>query len=189
MSDTRTTKTVFRFMMAWNDEREERWLAEQERSGWHLKAVRFFGYTFERGAPRDLAYRLDLLPSARHDRQEYFALFRDAGWEHAGSRGLWQVFRKPVVDGRVPEIYTDVQSRIAKYRRLIALAVALLGLMVTQTAPRLASGGPSSSLARYPAILIIQVALLALFAYGAVRLMLVISRLKKGKPNAGETAR
>ncbi len=180
MSSGKQTKTVVRLLMAWNDEREERWLAEQERSGWHLKAVRCFGYTFERAAAAEVAYRLDFGPSVRHDRGEYFGLFRDAGWEHVGKRGLWQYFRKAVVDGQAPEIYTDPQSRIGKYRRLVALLGALFAVVLSQTAPRLAAEGQSgSALARYPAFLFLQLFLIAVFAYGIVRLLLVISRLKR----------
>lgn len=57
MSSDKATKTVFRMLWAWNDENEERWLEETERSGWHLKAVRGFGYTFEKGPPSEVAYR------------------------------------------------------------------------------------------------------------------------------------
>jgi hypothetical protein len=180
MSGEKSTKTVVRMLMAWNDQKEERWLAEQERSGWHLKAVRCFGYTFERAAPAEMAYRLDFGPSRFSDRSEYFGLFQDAGWEHVGTRGLWQYFRKAVVDGQVPEIHTDAQSRIAMYRRVIAIMAVMLGVMVTQTVPRLAMERQSvSSLGRYPAILVIQLSLVAIFAYGIVRLLLVISRLRR----------
>jgi hypothetical protein len=166
--------------MAWNDEKEERWLSEQERSGWHLKVVRCFGYTLERATPADVAYRLDVGPSARHDREEYFGLFRDAGWEHVGTRGLWHIFRKPVVNGQVPEIYTDPESRLAKYRRLMALMGVFLAVLATQTAPRVAGNG-QSAIARYPAILIVQVLAMAVFVYGITRLALVIRKLKRSQ--------
>jgi len=56
----------------------------------------------------------------------------------------------------------------------------MLGVMVTQTVPRLAMERQSvSSLGRYPAILVIQLSLVAIFAYGIVRLLLVISRLRR----------
>ena len=183
MSGEKATKKVFRMLMAWNDEKEGRWLAEQERSGWHLTAVRCFGYTFERAAPADVAYRLDFGPSRFHDKSEYFGLFHDAGWEHVGCRGLWQYFRKAVVNGQIPEIYTDAQSRIANYRRLIGLSVCMLAVLGSQTATNLAREGQSnSSISRYPAILILQLALMSIFAYSTVRLLLVISRLKRAKP-------
>lgn len=182
MRGEKTTRTVFRMLWAWNDEREGRWLAEQEKSGWHLTVVRCFGYTFEKASPADVAYRLDFGPQARGDRQEYFAIFKDAGWEHVGTRGLWQYFRRAAVDGRAPDIYTDPQSRIAMYRRAIALAVTMLGMLVTITSANLASRG--SILHREPGFLVLYILLMTVFAYAIVRLLLIISRLKKAKPGS-----
>jgi hypothetical protein len=119
MSSAVNARNVVRFFLPWRDEAEGSWLEQQERSGWHLEAVRPWGYRLVRGAPAEVAYRLDMVPPRRSDRPEYFGLFRDAGWEHVGCRGLWQVFRKPVVDGVIPEIHTDSASRIGTSRRLI----------------------------------------------------------------------
>jgi len=177
----KSTKTVFRIMLPWQDQSEERWLAEQARSGWRLRAVHCLSYSFETVAPEDMAYRLDFLPRRGHDRTEYLGLFKDAGWEYVGRRGFWQVFRKPVVDGVVPQIYTDPQSRIAMYRRVVGLLGMLLALMITQTAPRLSL--PSRPGSDLPAIIIaIQLSLTAAFLYGIVRLLLVIHGLKKAGP-------
>lgn len=182
MNSDQATKRVFRMLMPWNDEREGRWLAEQERSGWRLKAVRCFGgYVFERGAPADVAYRLDFGPSRFHDRSEYFGLFRDAGWEHVGSRGLWQYFRKAAVAGQDAEIYTDPQSRIAMYRRVSAIAGAMVAVMASQIGSTVSRGGAHSTLAGWPVILTIQLLLMAVFGYGIVRLLMVISRLKRSQ--------
>jgi hypothetical protein len=185
VSGEKTTKTVVRLLMAWNDRKEELWLAEQERSGWRLKAVRAFGYTFERAAPSDVAYRLDFGPPRFHDRSEYFGLFRDAGWEHVGTRGLWQYFRKATVDGQAPEIYTDPQSRIAMYRRLVALSAVMFSVLLSQAMPRLIVGGSTTAAARYPAVFALQLVLMAVFAYGTVRLLLVISRLRRSQGKQG----
>jgi hypothetical protein len=177
MSESRT-KTVFRMLMAWNDEREQRWLAEQERAGWRLRRVRAFGYTFEQAPPAEAAYRLDFGPPPR-ERAEYLALFRDAGWENLGRRGLWYFFRKPVTGDVVPEIYTDAASRIAMYRRVAAFMAVMLLSLVLQIAPRLASEGGTGWASHSPAFLTLQLLLAAVFAYGLVRLLLVISRLRR----------
>jgi hypothetical protein len=180
MSGREGTKSVFRMMMAWGDRDEERWLDEQARHGWHLKQVGLFRYTFDKGAPAEVAYRLDYGPTALRDRQEYFAIFRDAGWEHVGTRGLWQYFRKALVDGQVPEIHTDAHSRIAMYQRLIALMAVILGVQVIQVGTRLS--GVSTL---HPAFLVVQALLIAVFTYGIVRLVLVIARLKRLPKSVG----
>lgn len=177
------TKTVVRFLMAWNDEREERWLAEQERSGWHLKAVRSFGYTFERATSAEVAYRLDFHAGPRENRQEYLALFQDSGWEHLGARGLWHYFRQSVVDGRIPEIFTDPESRIAKYQRVMALLGVMLVLLAVVIAPKTPVEGVRDQ-ARlvdtvYASAFFIKLAVMAFLLYAIVRLARVIDRLKR----------
>jgi len=183
VSGEKTTKTVFRVLWAWNDEREERWLTEQERSGWHLKAVRGFGYTFERAAPSEVAYRLDFHRGPREDRQEYLDLFRDSGWELAGSRGHWYYFRRAVVDGKVPEIYTDPESRIAKYRQVMALMGVMLTILIVVIAPKApvhVVQEPGRLVERvYSYAFFVKLAAMAFLLYGMVRLSLVIGRLKK----------
>ncbi len=169
-------------LMPWNDEREALWLAGQEQAGWHLVQVSCLGYRFERAAPGEFTYRLDFGPSARTDRQEYFDLFKDAGWEHMGSRGLWQFFRKASSGGEAPEIYTDPQSRIRMYQRVIAFMVVMLASLVTITSANLSN--PDSIFVRYPSTFVVYVALMTLFSFGIVRTALLIRRLRKTPPRA-----
>jgi hypothetical protein len=108
-----------KWFWAWQDDREEQWLGEMSRQGLHLQHAGFFGqYTFLQGAPREVVYRLDFIANARKS-PDYFQLFKDAGWEHVGELGGWQYWRKDVVDGKIPEIFTDNASKIQKYQRLI----------------------------------------------------------------------
>jgi hypothetical protein len=179
MSGREGTKWVFRILLAWGDRKEETWLREQAQAGWHLARVGLFTYTLGKGVPSDVAYRLDYGPSVLVDRAEYFALFRDAGWEHVGSRGFWQYFRKAVADGQAPEIHTDAQSRIAMYRRLATLMAVMVGVQVTQVGTRL-----SAHSTLHPAFMGLQVLLIGVFTYGIVRLLLVIARLKRLQKSA-----
>ncbi len=182
----RETKKMFRMLLPWNDEKEEKWLEEEARAGWHLRKVGCFGgYTFERGPAAEVAYRLDFGPSARRDRSEYFGLFRDAGWEHVGRRGLWQFFRKPAAGGEVPEIYTDPASRIAKYQRIAAFLGVFAAVMVTQVGSSVTRTAGRSASGFLDAILVLQVLLMAVFVYGIVRLTRVVNRLKKQRKLAG----
>jgi hypothetical protein len=182
VSGDKTTRKVFRMLMPWNDEKEALWLADQEKAGWHLAQVNCFGYRFERAAPGDFTYRLDFGPPARLNRQEYFDLFGDAGWEHLGNRGLWQFFRKASGAGQTPEIYTDPQSRIAMYRRVIAFLLVMLAMLVTITSVNLSN--PSAIFQREPVIFGLYLVLMGLLAYGTLRLAWVIRRLKRSAPPA-----
>jgi hypothetical protein len=182
MSGEKTTKRVFRMMMAWNDQKEEAWLSEQARSGWRMTSVNAFGYTFERGAPEEVAYRLDWGPGCRRDQSEYLSIFRDSGWEYMGRRGRWSIFRKPVVGGVVPEIYTDPQSRIRMYQRVMGFFGAFLAIMAAQIGPQISREASPANLGRFPWVMAIYAVLIAFFLYGMVRMLLVIRRLRKTPP-------
>ncbi len=119
-----TTQKVFRWFWAWDDEKEEAWLRGMAQQGWHLQAVTFPGrYHFEQGTPRDDVYRLDFFTEHR-DKAAYLQLFHDAGWEHVEEYGSWEYFRKEAVNGEAPEIFTDPESKIKKYQRLLLVLAA-----------------------------------------------------------------
>jgi hypothetical protein len=115
-----TTCTKFRWYWAWQDHREEEWLGNMSREGWHLESFSLPGvYHFRKGAPKNYVYRLDFQTSPMKDREIYLQLFRDAGWEHLGSLSAWEYFRKEALPGEEPEIFTDPESKIKKYQRII----------------------------------------------------------------------
>lgn len=119
-----------KFFWAWQDEKEEAWLREMAQQGWHLVSPSYpCVYTFIQGEARDVAYRLDYITS-RVDRGEYMQLFQDAGWEHVGELVGWQYFRKDAKPGEDPQIYTDPESKIDKYRRLFGFLIILTPIWV-----------------------------------------------------------
>jgi hypothetical protein len=85
------------------------------------------------------------------------------------------------VGGRAPEIYTDPQSRIAMYRRVIAITGATVAVMASQVGSTVSRGVSHPTMAGLPIVLVIQVLLMAVFGYGTVRLIMVISRLKRSQ--------
>ena len=118
--DAKHEKRTFKWFWPWQDERLESWLGQMSHQGWHLASAGWPArYTFVRGEPADLVYRLDWQEAARKERPNYLQLFADAGWELAGSHAGWQIFRLPVGDGMTGEIFTDVDSKVAKYERTI----------------------------------------------------------------------
>lgn len=124
------TMRKFKLFPAWQDEKEENWLRQMSLQGWHLSRLGFPGfYFFEKGAPQDYAYRLDFITDSKK-KQDYYQIFRDAGWEHLGEMSAWQYFRKPSAGGSPPEIYTDPQSKSQKYRRLLGFLLIFLPLLM-----------------------------------------------------------
>ena len=118
--DTKIVKK-FKWFWAWQDEKEEDWLREMSKNGYHLKRPGFFGsYEFDVGEPVDYIYRLDFNASSNKDLDTYLQLFEDAGWDYLGNLGGWQYFRIKAISGGRPEIYSDNELKIQKYQRLIA---------------------------------------------------------------------
>ena len=116
-----TTLKQFHWFWAWDDEKEEAWLGEMARKGWHFKSVMVPGfYTFESGEPRNDVYRLDFFTNYRA-KADYVQLFMDAGWDYMGEMGSWQYFRIEANQGDNPEIYSDNNSKMIKYRRIITV--------------------------------------------------------------------
>jgi hypothetical protein len=177
--NAKARKTVLRAYWAWNNEKEERWLARMARDGWHLTAARGFFYRFEKGEPADVVYRMDYQSPGKFERKEYLGLFKDAGWEHVGEFGNMYYFRTKVGDGQAPEIHTDPESKIAMYRRMLGLFVIVTAVV---WAPLMTSIGQD----RHPhglwhAIRGVQIATMFIMGYCAVRIALKIGRIKKNR--------
>ena len=174
-----TTIRKFKLFTAWQDDKEEEWLREMARKGLHLALPLFrCVYTFVRSEPRDVAYRLDYVPRIRRDeRGVYLQVFRDAGWEHLGEMAGWQYFRKPVQAGEPPEIYTDPESKVRKYLRLLgALAVPFMTPIIIVAVTR------THDRPHLPGFELFSIALILVYlflTYGLVRIAWRIRQLRR----------
>jgi len=164
----------FNWFWAWNDDREEAWLEEMSRQGLHLSSLGLPGfYYFESGEPGDYAYRLDF-NTTHKDRANYLALFQDAGWEHLGNLGGWEYFRKQRKPGEVMEIFTDNESKIKKYTRLMVYLVIffpVLFILVT-------SDPGEHTRTIYQIGRLLGALLLLLYSVALIKILGRISRLK-----------
>lgn len=117
-------RTSFKWWWGWNVERIEGWLEEKEAAGWNLERAGGMGvfFTFRKGTPRRVAYRVDYQPNVEDD---YGQLFEDAGWTLVGTGAGWYYWQQEYEDTR-PEIYTDVESLIGRNRRQMRLLGILL---------------------------------------------------------------
>ncbi len=188
MSNEPETRVEWRVFLAWHDDREEAWLRDMARQGWHLRRPSLFRYVFDRGAPADVVYKLDYNVLLRGRREEYEALFRAAGWEHVGEIANWHYFRTLAGEGADPDIFTDTDSRVAKYRRVIWVLLLLLPSQFflisrlaehTWSIPATPLGAVTAAGALFYALI------LGFWLYGLVRLGLHIARLRrKGRGSA-----
>jgi hypothetical protein len=126
-----STQIKTKWFWLWQDEQEEEWLRSMAKQGLHLKEIRLLNrYVFEESTPQDIVYRLDFF-TANKDYPGYQQLFRDAGWEHVAVYGSWQYFRKPAAAGASLEIFTDTDSKVQKYQRIVAILVVFMAVFLT----------------------------------------------------------
>jgi len=171
-----TTIKKFKWFWAWDDEKEETWLSNMAREGWHLKKLGFPGnYTFESGKPREDHYRMDFITN-RKNFQIYLQLFNDAGWEHLGELGGWQYFRTSAGENNIPEIYTDKDSKAKKYQRLIAYLIIFFPMLFIFTTRPVDTTNDLASI--YMVGKLLMGILLAIYAYAMVRILGRIQQLK-----------
>lgn len=168
-----TTMTKFKWFWAWDDEKEEAWLREMSRQGWHLTSVSVPTiYKFEKGFAKDYVYRLDYIRD-RKDYANYLQLFNDSGWDHMGEMNGWQYFRKEALHGEELEIYSDNESKAKKYQRILLLLVIILPLMINGLSIISRGNGISEPLG------IIYLGLMFIYIFGITRILMRIGKLKK----------
>ena len=164
----------FRLFWAWEDEKEENWLREMSQAGWHFSNVSLPGYyTFVQGEPKDYVYRLDYLADSK-DFANYLQIFRDAGWDYMGKMSNWQYFRKEAVNGESPDIYSDNDSKVKKYQRILTILVIFLPIFMISMIN--VSKAPEGF---YQALAFVSFLFILLYIYAILQLIRRVSELKK----------
>jgi hypothetical protein len=172
-----STVKKYKWFWAWEDEKEEAWLSEMANRGLHLKEVGFPGvYLFQQGEPANYVYRLDYQSLRSKDRESYLQLFADAGWEHVGDMAGWVYFRIKAKPGEAPEIYSDAESKMGKYYRVMMYLIIFLPfLIIFKPDP------PEQTGAFYVIIDGIYAILMLLYGLALFNLLRRMSQLKSGK--------
>ena len=165
----------FKWFWAWQDEDEEAWLREMSNQGWHLTGIGFPTiYSFESGEVQDYVYRLDYRSHWKLDKEDYLQLFRDSGWEYVEHMAGWHYFRQGAQPGEELEIYTDAESKIEKYQRLLMfLGILTLPLFFSLINLR------SKPYEWVSFILVVIAAMFVLYVYAIVKIWLRINQLKR----------
>lgn len=125
---SRRYKKIFKFIFAWQDEKEEEWLREMSLKGWKFKSFFWFRYKFEKTEPKDVIYKLDYKSTTNKDIDEYLKIYEDAGWEHVDEFAGWNYFRIDAKDCVLPDIYSDNASKAQKYKGLLKTLLIVLGI-------------------------------------------------------------
>jgi hypothetical protein len=111
-------KNVTKIFFAWQEEKEEKWLRDMSKEGWHLDNVGFFNFRFIKGRPMDIIYKFDYRPFRSEKIDDYIILFEDAGWEYVDAFAGWYYFRTEANKKYNLDLYNDNASKIRKYNTL-----------------------------------------------------------------------
>lgn len=181
-----TTITKTRWFWPWQDEKEEAWLESMSQEGWHLKSVQLpCVYTFGIGQPCHHSYRLDYLPTDKSKWAEYMQIFRDAGWEYIGEMSNWRYWRKLNTTGETPEIFTDAESKIRKYRRMLLymgfflMLLVFLGSTFYTNRPWVETGHLTFISSIYLLAMILYAVIIPIYVVVLIKLLLRIRQLKR----------
>ena len=98
-------------------EKEEKWINEMCKAGWHLKKFRGCLFTFERGEPGAYVYRNEFINYFKKDKKQYFGFLKESDIEIVHVFGNAAYYRKKTEDGPF-ELYSDNSSRLSYLNRL-----------------------------------------------------------------------
>jgi len=127
-------KTIRKLFFVWEHEKEEKWLNEMSAAGLQLCGVGICTYHFEEGVPYEYVYRLEMLEKRpTHAKSVHYIRFvEETGAEHIGSVFDWVYFRKRT-QGDAFEIFSDIDSRISHFNRMLLLLGILAGMNLLNT--------------------------------------------------------
>ncbi|WP_086349656.1 DUF2812 domain-containing protein [Candidatus Enterococcus clewellii] len=112
---------------------EERFLADQHRSGWKMVGAKKLGwsYVFEKCEPEEYIYQLDFIENDQVD-EDYFQLFEDCGWEYFHKLNNWYYFRKKKSENKDENaIFNDAASRAEMAKKVMRSQwIILLPLLI-----------------------------------------------------------
>ncbi len=169
----------YKIFTIFNHEAEEKWLNEKAAKGEFLTDVGFCRYVFEDDEPGKYVYRLEMLDEFpnHYKSVEYLKFLEETGIEHVASILKWVYLRKKSSEGAF-DIYSDIESRIIHYKRIINLANILIFIQLIVGIPNLIL---NLTLSHGSSIYLINLIIAILFFIGNKSLKEKVSKLEKEK--------
>lgn len=130
------TMKKFKLSLANDIEKEAIWLTEMSAKGFHFFKYKWGFYYFEEDPAKSYIYQTDF----QEANDEYFELYKEAGWEHMHTEVMqfhyFRADKNAIGDQR---IYSDPASVKGMYKRMflfytiifLCMVVAQIGLLLT----------------------------------------------------------
>ena len=161
-----------KWFWVWQDDKEEAWLSEMAAEGYHLEEIGFPGkYTFNAGEPANYVYRMDYQTSSGKERDSYLQLFEDSGWEHVGDMNGWIYFRILAEKGETPDIFSDKESKVKKYHRVMTYLIIFLPILFVI--------GPQATNSEGPLYFVTQAGFAVIMLLYATAMLNLLRRISK----------
>ena len=119
-------KVIKKVFMAWEFEKEEKWLNEMAAKGLALVDYSLFRYSFEECEPGEYTFKIQLLEHrpSHPESEQYIRFMEETGAEQVASYLNWVYFRKKTSEGAF-EIFSDIESQLKHYILIKKLLVPL----------------------------------------------------------------
>ena len=171
--------TEYKIFTEFKYEEEEKWINEKALKGENLTDIGFCRYVFEEGKPGEYIYRLEMLEHFpnHYKSREYLRFLEETGVEYVGSILNWVYLRKKASEGPF-EIYSDLNSKIKHYKRIINLVNSLILLQVIVSVPNIIlsfTGNPINN------VYILNLSIAVLLLLGNRSLKEKVNKLEKEK--------
>ena len=128
-------KVIRKVFMAWEYEKEEKWLNEMAAKGLALVDYSIFRYSFEPCEPGEYSFKIQLLEHrpSHPESEQYIRFMEETGAEQVASYINWVYFRKKTSEGAF-EIFSDIESKMSHLilikKLLLPIAVLNLGIFL-----------------------------------------------------------
>lgn len=127
MKRTGEMKKVWRYYHIAEYEKEEQWLNEMAKEGWHLTAVGCCRYIFRRGNPGEYIYKLDIVERTASDevKESYFNFLTECDIRIVGEWKDWLFLQKKAADGPF-DMKDDTYAKLRHVNKVYSFAVRTL---------------------------------------------------------------
>ncbi len=134
-TNTGEIKRIHKTFTVMQYEKEEQFLTEMAAQGWRFVDTNGWVYTFERCEPEQVVYRLDYSGLALDARSDYYAMFRDYGWEYLQDFNGFSYFRKPAAGASKEdlEIFSDGASHLEMAKKILTATILPFMLLEAYT--------------------------------------------------------
>lgn len=121
------TKRVWRFFTVADYEKEEQYINEMAREGWHLTAVGFCRYVFRRGEPGAYTYKLDMVERTASDevKESYFNFLTECDIRIVGEFKEWLYLQKSAQTGPF-DMKEDTYAKLRHLNKIYSFSIRMV---------------------------------------------------------------